>query len=478
MDKREFCEFEKKEKLFERTYCGKPYWQMLRFLVCEAAYSDRVEKGDILHREKRKNRSFILAVKAFYFAFHSVISFRNLELCDVICFTHNTKQAPQAAFFDYWAMPKQINCLKIKETCDPEALGLHDNNNLMVPYVKAKMKYYLKKMSNTGERDCKEKKFLQELEIKITHKFGRSVTAARMEQEILQWIDIDREFEKYFAELFEKTKCKALAVVCYYQYQLYSAYRVAREKNIKIIEFQHGVISNHEEYWFEDRSGLNNYTPDYFLAFGKSHIEWTKMLDCTKPIIVGFPYQEYQINKLAMLDTQEMMVIIYPQAQIEFEKVIDEFATQAVKKGYKIFVKLHPLQAINHGIFYPLLSTNSDIEFITRQDQGIYYWLKRAKHHVMANTTVGLQAVALGHTNICIAENVPHEQTQPLLDWGVARGFFTAEELMTLIQSPLTTNLEQVKQNLWQPSGKQNVENFFLKIFQQDWPDSNQYKLE
>lgn len=70
-------------------------------------------------------------------------------------------------------------------------------------------------------------------------------------------------------------------------------------------------------------------------------------------------------------------------------------------------------------------------------------------------------AVALSHTNICIAEHVPHEQTQPLLDWGEARGFSTAEELWELIKNPMEHDIKQTKEKLWMPYGKQNIEAFF-----------------
>lgn len=81
----------------------------------------------------------------------------------------------------------------------------------------------------------------------------------------------------------------------------------------------------------------------------------------------------------------------------------------------------------------------------------------------MSSTTVGLEAVAMPHTNICIAENVPHEQTQPLLDWGVARGFSTAAQLMEIIKSPIEPNEKTVEKRelLWNLNSKENIRLFF-----------------
>ena len=41
-DIKSFAEFEYRERLFDRTYLGVPYWQALRFVVCEGALSDRL----------------------------------------------------------------------------------------------------------------------------------------------------------------------------------------------------------------------------------------------------------------------------------------------------------------------------------------------------------------------------------------------------------------------------------------------------
>ena len=93
--------------------------------------------------------------------------------------------------------------------------------------------------------------------------------------------------------------------------------------------------------------------------------------------------------------------------------------------------------------------------------------LRSKRYHIMPSTTVGLEAVAMPHTNICIAENVPHEQTQPLLDWGVARGFSTAAQLMELVRHPLQSEngvLEEKRKALWQPNAEQNIQDF-LKSF-------------
>lgn len=472
-DKILFTQFEKEESLFERTYNGIPYWQMLRFMVCEDVCSDYIEKEDVVRAKNRKKNIVLQLIRYPYECVKMVIYLRKIENCDVLCFRNMMKGSTMDRFFDTWNMPSEIK----KQTIDIslESADLAYPYNIMVPYFRAQIKYAMKKLFSVQKRDEKEYAFLKKLELKLEYRFGRKVSADRMEHEIIHWLEIDSIFVPFYEKLFEKTNCKAVVVDCYYNNFLYSAYRVARKKGIRIIEFQHGIISNHEEYWFEDQRGINNEVPDYFLAFGDAHISWTKMLPRTRAISVGFPYQKQKILEWDKLKTEDRTVIVYPQSDPEFEELIDEFAKIACPKGYHIIVKIHPREAKGRDIYYPLLSQNKLIEMVSDQTKDIYYWLKRGRHHVMANTTVGLEAMAFDHTNVCIATNVSHLQTQPLLDWGLAQGFTTSDELMQLVETPIKCDLKKKREKIWKSNAKQNIETFFHDMKEQNWPEGKMY---
>lgn len=466
MDKTEFCQFEKEADLFKRTYNGVPYWQMLRFMVCEGVSSDRIEKSDILLKKERK-RKLLSAVRSVLMGIKSIWSFHELPACDIVCFTHNTVQRPEAKFFDYWDMPSNISVLYMKEITDPIELAWNERYTLACLYVVPRIARCFHKIFGTMERDLKEFAFLEELEEALRARFGKSISAERMEREILHWILLDRECEEYAERFFDKVKCKAIVVVCYYQEHLYAFYRVAKRRNIKIIELQHGVVSNHQEYWFEDQRGLNNYTPDYFLSFGQQHIDWTKLLPTTKAFPVGFPYQEAQLEMLGSITTEDKTIVVYPYSDPAFETVIRDFAITVVPKGYRVIVKLHPSEATDPKLFYPILTETAEVGMITDQGKGIYYWLKLGRFHVMADTTVGLEALSFPHAVVCIAEHVPHIQTQPLLDWGVAEGFTTAQQLMQIVERPREKKADIIRSKreaLWQPNAKENMQRFFSEF--------------
>ena len=96
-------------------------------------------------------------------------------------------------------------------------------------------------------------------------------------------------------------------------------------------------------------------------------------------------------------------------------------------------------------------------------------------HHVLANSTVGFEAAAIEGSNICIALNVDHEILQPLLDWGDARGFQTADELLELVCNPKGTDMSH-KRELWAENAKDNMEHFFGQMKEQDWPDGANFR--
>lgn len=467
MDKTDFGKFEKDENLFERKYAGVPYWENMRFLVCEGAASDRIEKEDTANREKRKQCEGMFILRTLLLAVKSRWNFHKISQCDVVCFSDASRSAPQSKFFDYWSMPPELKVLWIKGSLNPNDICFNDQHSLMWPYAMAMIRRYLDRLLGRTLTDREEHAFLKELEKKVRKRFGRSISAQRIEEGIQRWIPLDREFERYAEKLFDKVQCKAIVVVCYYQSQLFAISRVAKRRGIRVVELQHGVISNHEEYWFEDQRGVNNYTPDYFLCFGQQHIAWTKLLPQTKPIPIGFPYQEAQLKAVEQIKTENKTVIVYPNPNPAFEKVIQEFVPVAKAKGYRIVVKLHPSEATDPKLFYPVLANTSDVELITDQSKGIYYWLKLGKYHVMADTTVGLEALSFPHTVVCIAEHVPHLQTEPLLNWGVARGFTTAQQLLEIIESSYEQNLDVAaakRQTLWQSDAKENMRKFFEKF--------------
>ncbi len=471
-DVERFAVLEKNMALFERKYKGFAYWQYLRFGVCEALFGERHEI-----EKKVSGKIQINFSKRLLFAVTDILKdirfFLLQSRCDLAVF----RQAVlKDKFFDFWQMPEEIKTysFRAEENINEYLIGEH---YFGFPRIKKGLYFRLYKVlkkkifqtSSWNVFDTNERKFLVELEDRLKEQYGQSLSWQEMEEAVIDASITHNIYKKYFKKVFDKLQCKAILTIVYYQTVLYPAYEAAREKGIKIIELQHGVINNHESYWFEDRRGINNYTPDYLLTYGDIHNEWIKLVTDSRAVSVGFPYQEYMISTLKDIETKSDTVIFYPDSFPEYEDIIDQYIKKY--RQYNVLIKLHPLQSGHIEEYFPVLSKNKDAVFINSQDKGIYYWLKYAKHHVMASTTVGLEAMAYDHCNVCIIESVPHEQTQCLLDWGVARGFRTVDELADLIQNPIEDkpNIQDVRGMLWKRDAKKNMEEFFQKMFEDGW---------
>lgn len=469
---KEFAEFEEQERLFDREYAGIPYWQYLRFDVCLSAFWDYIKKNSAAKNEISRYQKMKDLVRIGAKGIKSELALRKHPAVDVIFLRMTSGYEEFDRFYDYWELPEEIKAIRILQSAEMEKAPRPGIYNLGLPHLMSIVTYHVRKRLHKGAYyDEKEFRFLKELEQKVIRRFGQCMTAEQMQDAVWGYEHRKKYFQRYFGKLFDRLKPRAIVVVCYYNDTFYAAYEEARKRGIKIIELQHGVIKNHPEYWFEDQRGRNNLTPDYMLLFGRIHKIWTKLLKNTTCVSVGFPFQESELKRLEGCEADEKTVIVYPQLDERFEQVICEFADRAEPLGYKIIVKVHPGGESNYlKTYYPLLSNKKNLEIVTDQSKGIYYWLKRGKHHVMADTTVGLEAVAVDGSNICIALNTDHEQTQPLLDWGAARGFRTADELLELIRNPKDVD-SHYRRELWEENARDNMERFFRQMKEQGWPD-------
>lgn len=471
---KEFAEFEKQENLFDREYAGVPYWQDLRFLVYKSMlFSDYIKKRTAVRKKRTLYQKMRYLIYRAANDIWSELAVKQHTAVDVILFRVSEDSD---RFYDYWKLPEEINAIRIMYSAQAEMSAPSDNFDFyLMPSLMSSVIFHIQKKLHGTVNDEKEFQFLRELEQKIICRFGRCMTAEQMQESIRDCWYTMQLHRKYFSRLFDRLKPRAIVVVCYYNAKFYAAYAEARKRGIKVIELQHGLISDHQEYWFEDQRGHNNLTPDYMLLFGPIHEAWTKLLKNTTCVPVGFPFQEHELKRLENCKADEKTVIIYPYQDERFEAVISEFIDKAEPLGYKVIMKVHPLQMNGVEIYYPLLSAKKNLEIITDQSKGIYYWLKRGKHHVLAYSTVAFEAVAVEGSNICIALNVDHNGLQPLLDWGVARGFQTADELLELIRNPKGVDMSH-KRELWAENAGDNMERFFLQMKEQDWPDGMDFK--
>lgn len=442
---------------------GFPYWMYIRFTVCESLFGER------MLAESKVSRTFQVSLgKRIVCSLQDIIKDLKLLLfgkrTDFILFRQNELKD---SFFDSWKLPNNSKTYSfyVEEKLDKYKSG---NHYFGIPRIESGIKRRVTLRKRGNIYDIEERRFLQLLEKKLKNKYGQCISWQNMEETIQEARLIHNIYKKYFSKIFSKLNCKILITIVYYQPVLFPAYEAAKELGIQVVELQHGVINNHISYMFKDDNYHNIIVPDILLTFGDIHNTWVKLCNQTKAVAIGFPSQEKLIKQYEVIIPRENTIIFYPEPFSNYETLIDEFIKK--NKKYDILIKLHPLQFGHIKEYFPILSKNKKAVFIDNQDKDIYYWLKYAKHHVMISSTVGLEAMAFDHCNVCIYENAPHEQTQCLLDWKIARGFNTAGELSLLIDNPMEerTDLRDVRNSLWKRHAKRNMESFFENAIK-DW---------
>lgn len=468
-DVKKFARIEEELSLFEREYNGFHYWQYIRFYVYNSLFGTMMS----IKRETVKSTHsniFRLIVEFFGGIFETLRLYFHLVVgarCDIL-FLKYGKLSDK--FFDTWNLPsniksKSIRVTSVSDVCDKKDLILD------WPRIKSGLLDIGYRFFHINRIDEKESAFIKLLVKRLVDEFGQCDNPDLIERLIHFCYLKDYNYSKAYKLIFNKIKCKAILFECYYSESIIPAIKVASEMGILSIEMQHGVINYHESYWFEDGDKRFNYTPNIFLIFGETHRKYIKLQNDTKINVVGFPYQEKSINEL-QIETNDKEIVIYPEPYKEFECILDLFIDRVTKQGYSVYLKLHPLQSSNYDTWYPILSKNKRLKIITSQNNSIYYWLKRARHHIMANTTVGLESVAFDNLNVCIAKKIPHDQLQYLIDTGIAREFTDVEELVYMIQNPISINKEyllNVRDGLWSENATQNMERFFCNLHQMNY---------
>lgn len=470
-----FSEAESRLRLFDSNYCGFPYWQYLRLYIFndisipEHSFAVKNEIKKI--RKKTREPGSVLRMASF--AIKGKIHLMHMGKCEILELEHSEREGRTANYYKGWSYPKEITVAKLHEY--PYDHIIEENNttsNIYYMQLSKALVYYWHKLTNTLVTDPAEEKNIKKWVSYFNEEFGLSLEHGEILDRIKYLYYGYKAAYKWWNRIFDKTCCRAMVVVCYYQEYLYPAYKSAHERGIKIIELQHGVATEHPAYWLPKSENGWKHLPDYMLTFGEAEASDMKLDKATRAIPTGFPYHEMQIKAVEQDKTNNSVIIIYPDAGREYEKYILELTEKLTAEGFKVMVKLHPNQ-VNHEVYYPLLTESGKVEFITDQSKGIYYWLKYGRHHIVTNSTVGLQCASIPGANIFIPEKFEHFGNQMLIDFNLARTFRDADDLLKQIKDSYMAKGNPDK--LWAPNAAKNMEQFFLEMKKQNWPSPERF---
>lgn len=238
-----------------------------------------------------------------------------------------------------------------------------------------------------------------------------------------------------YENLLQKARPKFIFVEgASYGYGLVALIKAARNLNIKVIEYQHGLISlNHPAYNFADKlpESYHEYLPDLFLVFGDY---WKE--NCRMPInteVFGYPYLEYASCEIQ--DIPKIKQLLYvSNALLPEDCVARVLRLKKILLGtqFKLIFRPHPSE-INRlsTVYKPLIEQGVEIDI-----KPLYNTLATSSVVVGEYSTVLFESIKFK----CLPISFKSELTLININTDVIKTIDSIEEIPQLLHDTFNEN--------------------------------------
>lgn len=211
----------------------------------------------------------------------------------------------------------------------------------------------------------------------------------------------------FFNRFLLKTQPKVILMVWHYNYWNFALTLAAKKNGIKVIEFQHGIISKNHLAYMYPKVASKTLFPDYIFTFGNYFSDQIKKYSqIFKPAnvkAVGFPFLEDEIKKLkqkndAITDYIKEHNTIVVMSQLTVRKELKNFVNQLgtiLPDKYRIIYKTHPIEK-DIDTFYASFKHSDKIKLISDSQYSSLELINLADWHFTVHSTTVFEALALG----------------------------------------------------------------------------------
>lgn len=386
-----FFNLEEKYDLNYTEIQGCYAWQLIRMYL----YYDITRRTGTFGAPQQKSLSIIDKVKSFMpFFKNSILSnpFSGKYQTDILIFDHPRKVIFKNEFTDIYSY-FLVDLLKGNYSFEVlEAPYLNKHYTIKKDYIKytdrIQLGSYLYKKRNKIEFTPKELELITNLEAELEKAFDLKIN--------LKWVltihilNFQYDYKKY-TELFNKRKPKMIFVVVAYENR--AIVKAAKDLNIKVIELQHGTITDyHLGYSYPQKTrqkGEIAYYPGKILTFGNYWINQDTCPVTEDNIIpIGFAYFEAQSKDYINIQAKNNQILFISQGVIGkyLSRIAYEFARE--KKNYHIIYKLHPGEYETWRENYPELVNDLDnFTVIDNSETPLYQLFAESAYQVGAFST-------------------------------------------------------------------------------------------
>lgn len=453
-----FFNLEEKYNLNFQEIQGCYPWQLIRMYL----YYDISRRTNTFGAPQQQSLSIFDKIKSFSpFLKNSLLynPLRGNDKKDILIFDHPRKVIFNGEYREIYSC-FLVDFLKDSysfEVMEAPYLNKHfTNKHEHVKYTdRIQLGSYIYKKFHKIEFSDKEKELISNIEKELDDAFSLKIDIAGIFA--MHILNFQYDYKKY-VDLFKKRNVKMIFVVVAYENQAVVA--AAKDLGIKIIELQHGTISDyHLGYSYPPKTRLGGeikYFPDKILTFGDYWINEESCPISKNDIVpIGFPYFEVQSKDYMDLPSDEHQILFISQGVIG--KYLSKLAYQLADrlKDFRIIYKLHPGEYENWKQNYPdLVSANqlNNFEVIDNSSVPLYKLFAESNYQVGAFSTAIYEGLMFNCKTFIL--NVPGvEYLEDLIKKGYV---FKIEDIDDLIN-----NLEEFKPVDYD-------KNFFFKNFDKE----------
>lgn len=348
-----------------------------------------------------------------------------------------------------------LNCIESK----------HKDNN----------EYYHKSYISTSLFDIK----------KVTKKVDVKIDNCHILDEIertygvkVNYVDIINNFFKYvevFDDFLKGKKCKAIFVNCYYNLMHQALIFSAHKHNIKVVEFQHGIInSNHYAYNIFKPIGKDVFS-DYIFVFGDyvKNIISNNYIESNNIYSIGNYYIEEVIR-----DSKENDKVIryFSKLRSEYRKIV--VVTSQITIEEKLIEFIKTAAASDDEILYMFIPRYFNKDFskydfpknvIIEESIDFYHSVGYCDLHLTVYSTCAIEALSFGTPNILVnIDNLSEDNLRDLLtEAEYTRYVDEPYELVKAINDINIVNRDdviKVSQKFYKQKNIENIENAMKAI--------------
>ena len=438
-------------------------WQLIRMYL----YYEITRKTNVFESAQQSSLSLFDKINSFLpFAKNSILSnpLSGNENADVLIFDHPRKVLFQNEYQDIYSyfLKDTLDELNISfETIESPYLNNHFRNkeNIKKNHVKFNDRIllgsFIHKTRNRGKIPFtkEERQLINAVKEELESIFKIQIDLFRIIEDHI--LNFQYDFKKYI-ELLEKRKPKHVFLLVAYENKALVA--ACKEKNIEIIELQHGTISPyHLGYSYPENTMKSNdkikeieYFPDKILSFGDY---WKNAcpfpIEESEIISMGFPYFEensktyMKIAEEKTIKTNAKQILFISQGVIG--KYLSELALETAERinnenngnyDYQFIYKLHPGEYGTWRENYE--SLNKAIKFdnfkvIDKSEPPLYELFAKSHFQIGAFSTAIYEGLAFNCKTFII--DVPGvEYLDDLIEKNIVKKVKNSEELIDYIK--------------------------------------------